>query len=88
MDRDEFVSMINKEGFAEGAIVEREINGALDTHVHPFEAKALILAGELHLLVDGAERAYLPGQIFHLQANVPHSERYGSEGVQYLVGRK
>ena len=26
--------------------------------------------------------------VFHLLANEPHSERYGPEGVKYLVGRK
>ena len=81
MDRHEFASMISKEGFGVGVIVEREPNGILDLHTHPFEAKALILAGELHLLAEEVERIYQPGQIFHLLANVPHSERYGSQGV-------
>jgi hypothetical protein len=28
------------------------------------------------------------GDVFHLPANVRHAERYGPNGVQYLVGRK
>lgn len=31
---------------------------------------------------------YRAGDIFHLKANVVHTEHYGPQGVQYLVGRK
>ena len=88
MERSEFVEMIAKEGFAEGVIVDRESNGFLETHVHSFEAKALILAGELRMRVGKIEQVYTPGSVFHLLANVPHSESYGPEGLKYLVGRK
>jgi quercetin dioxygenase-like cupin family protein len=87
MTRDEFVDILKNEGFDEVATVMRE-PGVMETHTHPFEAKALILHGELHISQDGAERAYRVGDVFHLAANVPHSERYGPEGAQYLVGRK
>ena len=88
MERNEFVEMIAKEGFAEGVIEERESNGFLEAHVHSFEAKALILAGELRMRVGEVEQVYTPGSVFHLLANVSHSEFYGPEGLQYLVGRK
>jgi hypothetical protein len=26
--------------------------------------------------------------VFHVGAGVPHAERYGPDGVQYLAGRK
>ena len=68
--------------------VEQEADRFLDAHAHPFEAKALILAGELRLCIGDKERVYQAGQVFHLQANETHSERYGPEGVTYLVGRK
>ncbi|KAF3996201.1 cupin [Glaciimonas immobilis] len=88
MDRKEFVATLASEGFAEGIVVDREPNGFLDDHVHSFEAKALILSGELRMRVADEERLYQPGSIFHLLANQPHAEFYGPEGVQYLVGRK
>ncbi|QRX81332.1 cupin domain-containing protein [Glaciimonas sp. PAMC28666] len=88
MDQTEFKSIIAREGFAEGLIVDRDSNGFLDTHVHPFEAKALILTGELRMRVGKVEQVYTPGSVFHLLPNVPHAENYGPEGVRYLVGRK
>ena len=53
MDRDAFVSALRAEGFTEFVLVTRE-PGELDTHTHPFEAKALILAGEIHIRAEGA----------------------------------
>jgi quercetin dioxygenase-like cupin family protein len=87
MQREAFVDALSREGFEELVTVTRE-PGAMDVHSHPFEAKALILAGEIHIRVGDDERLYKAGDVFHLPANVPHAERYGPEGVQYLVGRR
>jgi len=88
MEREQFINMLNREGFQEIVTVEREANGALEVHTHPFEAKALILQGELRLHRNGNKQVCGVGDIFHLQANEAHSERYGPGGVRYLVGRK
>ena len=87
MDRDAFVSALRADGFTEFVLVTRDA-GELDTHTHPFEAKALILAGEIHIRAGGAERVYRRGDTFHLAADAPHTERYGPQGVQYLVARR
>lgn len=87
MQREAFAIALAQEGFAELVTVTREA-GALDEHAHPFEAKALVLAGEIHIRVGADERLYRAGEVFHLPANAPHAERFGPEGVQYLVGRK
>jgi quercetin dioxygenase-like cupin family protein len=88
MEREQFIKILNREGFKEIVTVEREANGTLDLHTHPFEAKALILDGELRLYGNGNEQVCAVGDIFHLQANEAHAERYGPQGVRYLVGRK
>jgi quercetin dioxygenase-like cupin family protein len=87
MDRETFMRTLTEEGFPDPVVVTREA-GVMDEHAHPFEAKALIVAGEMHIRVGGEERRYQAGDVFHLAANLPHAERYGPEGVQYLVGRK
>lgn len=43
MQRDEFLALLSSEGFNEVVTVTRDPNGLLDVHVHPFEAKALIV---------------------------------------------
>ena len=88
MVQDEFMETLAAEGFAEPVTVQREANGFLGNHAHPFEAKALILDGEILLRIGDVEQTYKKGQVFHLFANVLHSETYGPDGVKYLVGRK
>jgi quercetin dioxygenase-like cupin family protein len=88
MDREAFTESLTKDGFPEAVVVTREANTTMDVHEHSFEAKALILEGELHIRVDDTEQAYKVGDVFHLPANKPHAERYGPNGVTYLVGRK
>ncbi|WP_322104649.1 cupin domain-containing protein [Paraburkholderia sp. J41] len=87
MDRETFIRTLADEGFPEPVLVTREA-GTTDEHTHPFEAKALIVAGEIGISVNGVERLYRAGDVFHLAPNLPHAERYGHGGVQYLAGRK
>lgn len=59
------------------------------TYSHPFDANALVSAGELWLAIgDGEERLYKTGDHFFITANQPHRERYGSKGASYWVARK
>ncbi|MBC7445886.1 MAG: cupin domain-containing protein [Polaromonas sp.] len=88
MEREAFMDILAAEGFEETVTVTREPGGFLGLHAHPFEAKALILRGELVLNVQGAEQCYRAGQVFHLAAGTPHLEQYGPRGVEYLVGRR
>lgn len=83
-----FTTLLAKEGFEEVVTVSRQAYGFLDSHAHPFEAKGLVLRGELRICSAGAERVYRSGQVFHLRADEPHTERYGADGLEYLVGRK
>lgn len=61
----------------------------LETHTHPFESNAVVVQGEMWLAIEsGDAKRLLPGDRFHLHANVPHSERYGPEGATYWVARR
>lgn len=88
MERQAFIDSLHADGFAEPVLVERTADTGLGDHAHPFEARALILAGEIAIVTDGAERVYRPGDVFHLRRDQPHSERYGPQGVRYLSGRR
>lgn len=88
MDPDRFTRELQHEGFDTLVSVTREPDVFLDTHTHPFEAKALILRGEITLVCQGQARQYRPGEVFHLARDEPHTEQYGPDGVTYLVGRK
>ena len=87
MDQHAFTQMLKDEGF-EVVVVEREANKAMDLHSHPFEAKAMIIDGEIRVVVDGKETHCRAGDTFHLNADVLHTETYGPNGVKYIAGRK
>lgn len=88
MDQNEFEAALRRDGFGEIVIVERPPNGHLDVHTHPFEARALILSGEISLIYNGTEQHLRAGEVFHLAAGQAHAETYGPEGVRYVVGRR
>lgn len=88
MDRTAFLAMLRTEGFPEPVEVIKDGPGAMPEHRHPFEAKALIVSGEMRIRTATGERHYAVNDIFHLAAQEPHSEEYGLHGVTYLVGRK
>ena len=87
MDQTSFQLDLAKEGFPAPVVVER-LHGEIGPHEHPFEAKALILEGNITIEVDGVKTEYQVGDVFHLMPHVVHSEMYGALGVKYLVGRK
>jgi len=88
MNQDTFTQLLSDEQFPAPVLVSRPAHGFIDAHQHAFEAKALIVQGELALNVDGVATLYRVGDVFHLPANQVHTETYGAEGVEYLVGRK
>jgi len=62
-------------------------NTVLDTHTHPFAARALVVQGEMWLSCGGQTRHLKPGDRFELDREVPHAERYGPEGTTFWVAR-
>lgn len=88
MNAADFSEQLRKEGFSTFVEVTREAHGGLGLHRHPFQSKALILEGDLTLVVDGVESQYRAGEVFELAYEQEHAERYGPNGVKYLVGRR
>ena len=88
MEQQEFLDTLRAEGYAEPVLVQRAPNGRLDDPAHPFEAKALILKGEIRVHAGGEIKIYRPGDVFHVRRDEPHRESYGPDGVEYLSGRR
>ena len=84
----EFETQARTQGF--DTVLERHWPPAtvLDTHTHPFDAQAIVTQGEMWLTVGDETRHLRPGDTFELAREVPHAERYGSEGATYWVARR
>jgi quercetin dioxygenase-like cupin family protein len=88
MDFDAYASSMKQQGFDQ--VLERVWKPltTVEEHTHPFDAKAVVVRGEMWLTVNGRTEHLLPGGTFELPANLPHSERYGAEGATYWVARR
>ena len=62
-------------------------NVFVDTHTHPFSARALVVEGEMWLTCGDNTQHVRPGDRFEVPKGKPHSERYGPEGAVYWVAR-
>jgi quercetin dioxygenase-like cupin family protein len=88
MNSEEFLQLLCRDGFPEPVEVQQAPKGRLGIHEHPFEVKALVVEGDITIVIDGLSKNYRTGEIFHLELKQPHAESYGSDGVKYLASRK
>jgi quercetin dioxygenase-like cupin family protein len=88
MNTEQFLQLLEREGFPEPVEVQQVPNAYLDDHEHPFEIRALVLIGSITIVIDGYSKCYKMGDIFQLGFKQPHAESYGPEGVKYLASRK
>ena len=63
-------------------------NQVVGEHSHPFDADAVVTAGEMWLIQGDATQHLLPGDTFRLPAGTPYSERHGPQGATYWVARR
>ncbi|MBL8351752.1 MAG: cupin domain-containing protein [Burkholderiaceae bacterium] len=83
-----FEASARAEGFDQVLVREWAPEQVLDTHRHPFEVKALVVRGEFTLTVGEQARLLRAGDAFELGREVPHAERYGTEGATVWVARR
>ena len=88
MNESEFKAALLQEGFDDIEVRTIAANVHNKGHVHAFDVRALMLAGELTLSARGKQTTYRAGEIFTLAANCEHVEQFGAQGATYLVGRR
>src|ERR1700730_3445960 len=87
MDRVEFEAALREEGYLEVADRRMEPNKTNPEHSHEFEARLLVLEGEITITCEGEERTYSAGDTFAMSAARPHTGQGGAEDVRDLSGR-
>ena len=88
MTHHDFHAELKANGFDEALVIDRPIGYAMGEHQHPFDACALITAGDITLEVDGVSTCYRAGEVFRLAAGTLHHEAAGPQGVSFLSGRR
>ena len=85
---EDFEATAKADGFDEVMVRDWAPGQVVPSHDHPFEARAIVVQGEMWLTVGEATQHIVEGGGFALQPHVLHSERYGSEGATYWVARR
>ncbi len=87
MDKAEFAADLRREGYR---IVNSSVKPNLvePNHCHDFDAKALVLGGEITITRDNSPVTFGAGQCFEVPAGCMHAEHVGPEGVALLSGRR
>ena len=88
MNRAEFETECRTQGYHEIADRRMEANTTNPQHSHEFDARLLVLEGEMTVTSEGQEHTYRPGGSFTMTAGCRHTECSGPEGARYLAGRR
>ena len=88
MNVQDFEATLRQDGFTELLARQQPPGYFSGDHQHAFDARALIIQGDITLTVAGLASAYPLGTVFELAAGTLHQEQAGPEGVTYLVGRR
>jgi quercetin dioxygenase-like cupin family protein len=88
MDRETFEAALARDGY-EVRSVTMQPNGVNPTHVHPFDARLLVVDGAMTIEREGAPtQTYEIGQTFEMPNGCHHSETAGPSGATYVAGRR
>ena len=87
MNRTDFEAALQRDGYE---IVARTMdpNATNPEHAHDFDARVLVLTGEMSLARDGTTHAYRPGETFEITHGHRHAEIAGPDGATYVAGRR
>jgi quercetin dioxygenase-like cupin family protein len=86
MERSEFESALARGGYAPGLERQMAPNTVKPEHAHEFDARLLMLDGEMTITCDGSARTYRAGDTFEMAAGRRHAESCGAAGARYLAG--
>ena len=88
MDETAFRQRLQRDGYGEPELFEREANLRNDMHTHEFSACALVIEGEVSVVTETGRTTCRAGDTFELAGGIPHREEYGPHGARFLLGRR
>lgn len=88
MDESTFRDQLARDGFTEVLIRDMPADALLPDHQHAWDARLLVLAGDMQLSHAGGTQRYAAGQQFEVPRDQVHAEHYGAQGTRLLIGRR
>ena len=87
MDRTAFEAELQRDGYQ--IVVNTMQPGAINSeHAHDFDARLMVVAGEMTILAEGRRSIYKVGDTFSMTNGCRHAEHAGPEGATYVAGRR
>lgn len=88
MDRTTFEAGLTRDGYTVVSVtMQPDANNP--EHVHPFDARLLVIEGAMTIVREGAPtRTYSAGETFEMPVGTKHSETAGDLGAIYVAGRR
>jgi mannose-6-phosphate isomerase-like protein (cupin superfamily) len=87
MDQHEFAADLRRDGFRP-VYASLRPHMTVANHCHDFDARLLVLGGEITITRDNTPETFRAGQCCEVPAGCMHTEQVGPEGVAYLSGRR
>jgi len=88
MNRADFETKLQAEGYGEMVDRQMEANHFNPDHVHDFDACVFVVDGEITITRHGKPETFRAGDMCTMAAGTLHSEQCGTAGVHYLAGRR
>ena len=88
VDEVQYREKMIQDGYGDVTVRNFAPNHCEPTHTHEFGASVLVLKGEITITMEDRSVTCRAGDVFALDANVPHAEQVGDEGVRFLACRK
>jgi quercetin dioxygenase-like cupin family protein len=86
LTREAFESDLRREGF-EVVHGGQAAGHTGEAHAHDFDARIMVLGGEITLIRDGQPQTFRAGDHCEVPAGCMHTEQVGPEGVAYIAGK-
>ena len=87
MDRSAFEAELQRDGYQ--VVTNTMPPGAINPeHAHDFDARLLVVAGEVTIIIGEQRNTYRVGETFSMTNGCRHSEQAGPEGATYVAGRR
>ena len=87
MDTSAFEAELLREGY-KPVNTTRQAGETLEAHAHGFDAKLLIVEGEITITRGGVPQTFRVGEVCTVPAGEPHEEHVGPQGARILAGRR